>query len=101
MRILFVTNRYPTPQTPGDSPVIAQQRHALELMGHQVDLFFIHSAKSKLAYLTSVPQMLGAAHLKQRYDVVHAHYGAYCAWVARTQWRSPVVVTSKDTRSPQ
>ena len=93
MRILFVTNRYPTPQTPGDSPVIAQQRHALEQMGHQVDLFFINSAKSKRAYLTDIPRMFETVHLKQHYDLVHAHYGSYCAWLARMQWRSPVVVT--------
>ncbi len=93
LRILFVTNLYPTPGHPGDSPVIAQQRAALEADGHQVDLLYFDSTRSRRAYLGAVARLLRRAHRGPRYDVVHAHYGFLCGWVARCQWRSPVVVT--------
>jgi glycosyltransferase involved in cell wall biosynthesis len=90
MRILFVTNRYPTPQTPGDSPCIAQQRAAIEKLGHIVDVLFIHSQKSWFRYLTAVGKLFWSS---RRYDVIHAHYGSFCGLVAGAQMSTPVIVT--------
>ncbi len=90
MKILFVTSRYPTPATPGDSPVIAQQKKSLEALGHTVDVFYIHSQGSKLTYLPALLRMLWQAG---GYDVIHGHYGWLTALVARFQFRTPVVIT--------
>ena len=93
MRVLFVTNRYPTESTPGDSPCIAQQRAALEDRGHQVDVLYINSRATKLCYLQALGQVFWRAQILRRYDVVHAHYGFYCGLVARAQCNTPLLVT--------
>ena len=92
MRVLFVTNRYPTEESPGSSPAIEQQRRALQQLGHDVDLLFIQSERFRIEYLRAMWRVFWLCEVKGRYDVVHAHYG-YCGIVARMQWRSPVVVT--------
>lgn len=93
MRILFVTNQYPTPETPGDGPALAQQRDALVARGHEVDVFWFNSVRNRWLYLSSLPRVAWRAGVRHRYDVVHAHYGSWCGWVARMQWRSPLLVT--------
>ena len=92
MRILFVTNRYPTDEDPGSSPCIEQQRRALQQLGHRVDLVFIQSERSRWEFLKQAFRVFWLAQIKGGYDVVHAHYG-YSGLVARAQFRSPVVVT--------
>ncbi len=93
MKILFVTNRYPTPQTPGDSPCIARQRDALEQLGYDVDLLFIDSQRSRLNYLKAVLQLFWSTQICRKYDIVHAHYGHYCGLAACAQFARPTVVT--------
>lgn len=93
MRVLFVTNRYPTDETPGDSPCIAEQRHAIEQLGYDVDVLVIHSRRSRWSYLSAVWRVFWSTQIRRRYDVVHAHFGAYCGLVACLQSRAPVVVT--------
>jgi len=92
MRILFVTNRYPTEETRGNSPCIEQQRQAIEQLGHKVDLLLVRSQQSTLNYLKAMWDVFCAIQIGSRYDLVHAHYG-YCGIVARAQFRCPVVVT--------
>lgn len=93
MKILFVTNRYPTPQTPGDSPCIARQREALERLGYEVDVLFINSQRSRLNYLKAVWQVFWKTQIRRQYDVVHAHYGYYCGLAACAQFSTPTIVT--------
>ncbi len=93
MKILFVTNRYPTPQTPGDSPCIARQREALQRLGYEVDVLFIDSQRSRLNYLKAVWQVFWKTQIRRQYDVVHAHYGYYCGLAACAQFARPTIVT--------
>ena len=93
MRILFVTNRYPTAETPGDSPCIEQQKQAVERLGHHVDVLVINSRHSCLHYFTALLRIFWLAQIRKRYDLIHAHYGSYCALVACAQWSTPLVVT--------
>lgn len=92
MRILIVTNRYPTAETPGASPCIEQQRRALQRLGYHVGVLFFDGPRSKLNYLKAMMQVFWAAQVRNQYDIIHAHYG-YCGVVARMQFRCPVVVT--------
>jgi len=92
MKILFVTSRYPTPATPGNSPALVQQRQSLERLGHEVDVLLIPSTLGKRAYGTAIPRLI-ARTMRTSYDVVHAHYGYFVALVSLLRYRAPVVIT--------
>ncbi|MBI4787672.1 MAG: glycosyltransferase [Chloroflexi bacterium] len=92
MRVLFVTNRYPSAETPGDSPCIQQQEIALQRLGHDVNVLYIPKGAPKLKYARAMWQVFWSVQVLKRFDLIHAHYG-YCGVVAKMQWRSPVVVT--------
>jgi glycosyltransferase involved in cell wall biosynthesis len=92
MRILFITNCYPTLETPGSSPCVAQQRDKLQHLGYDIDVLFIYGEKSKLNYLKSIFKVIWVSQICKKYQLIHAHYG-YCGFVALCQFRCPVVVT--------
>ena len=92
VRVLFVTNRYPTTEAPGSSPCVAQQEHALREQGYELDVLYVDSQRSLLEYLRAMARVFILCHVRKCYDIVHAHYG-YCGVVARMQFRCPVVVT--------
>ena len=54
MRVLFVTNHYPTEESPGNSPCIEDQRRAIQRLGHNVDVLFINGTETKLNYLKAM-----------------------------------------------
>src|SRR5256712_5804704 len=91
MRILFVTNMYPTPQTPDYGAFVWQQAEQLRRLGHTVDVINILGFRSKLNYLKGVVDVLRKTS-STRYDIVHAHYGltALPAWF---RLRAPLVMT--------
>ncbi len=92
MRVLFVTNHYPTDETPGNSPCIEQQQRAIQRLGHDVDVLFINGEQTKLNYLKAMWRIFWVVQVENQYDLIHAHYG-YCGIVARMHFRCPVVVT--------
>ncbi len=80
VRILCVTNMYPSPQRPGSGAFVCQQVEQLRRFGHTVDVIDILGSQSKMNYLRctlDVMRMTSAG----AYDVVHAHYG-YSAYPA-------------------
>lgn len=93
MRVLFVTNRWPSLRTPGASPAIKLQVEAMRAHGHVVDVLSIDSQVGRSNYLWGAWRILWDVWIRGSYDVVHAHYGFVLGWVARLQWRRPVVVT--------
>jgi glycosyltransferase involved in cell wall biosynthesis len=56
-------------------------------------VLFIDKNKSNLNYLKAALTVFWNAQIRHRYQIIHAHYGFYCALTARMQWRIPVVVT--------
>jgi len=102
MRILFVTNQYPTDKTPGASPCIEQQKKSLEDLGFEVDVLFFNGPESRVNYLKAMWRVFWLIQVQKQYDLVHAHYG-FCGIVARAQFRCPVVVTFRgsDVFSPR
>ena len=92
MRILFVTNDYPTEDKPGASPCIEQQKKALEHLGFKVDIIFFDGPQSRLNYFKAMTSVFSKVQIGKQYDLVHAHYG-FSGLVARAQIRCPVVVT--------
>src|SRR5262245_40709716 len=91
MKVLFVTNMYPTPQRPGLGAFVWQQAEQLRRSGHVVDVVNILGFRSKLNYLKGAVDVVRRTRTTH-YDVVHAHYGltAIPAWF---RLHAPLVVT--------
>ena len=91
MRILFVTNMYPTPQTPDYGAFVWHQAEQLRRFGHTVDVVNILGFRSKLNYLKGAVAVLRKTS-STPYDIVHAHYGlsAFPAWF---RLHAPLVIT--------
>ncbi len=91
MKILVVTHMYPSQEHPENGIFVQQQVASLQREGVDVDVLHVDVKKSKLLYPWSfVP--LQRRTLARRYDIVHGHY-VFAGVVARSQFRSPVVVT--------
>lgn len=88
-RVLMVTGIYPTKEKPHSGTFIRPIVEALRAQGHTVDLIHPGPAPAPLRYLWALCLVLYKT-LRQRYDIVHGHYGLWCL-VARLQWRSAVV----------
>ena len=91
MRILFVTNMYPTPERPGFGAFVWQQAEQLRRFGHVVDVVNILGFRSKLNYLKGALEVFRKTSAVI-YDVVHAHYGQ-SAVPACFRSNAPIVVT--------
>ena len=73
MRVLVVTNLWPTPERPASGPFVRDQVEALRAIdGVELELFtFDQGAR---AYATAARE-LRRRYRGERFDVVHAHYG--------------------------
>jgi glycosyltransferase involved in cell wall biosynthesis len=91
MRVLLVTNLYPTPEEPSFGTFIKNQVDDLRALGIDVHVFFIYGRKNRWNYLWSVfrfwKQLLG-----HHYDLIHCHY-IFSGLIGRLQWKYPVVLT--------
>jgi glycosyltransferase involved in cell wall biosynthesis len=74
LRVLTVTNMYPTPDAPAYGSFIASQVESLREEGVETDVDFIDGRRSKWAYVRALPR-IRASVARGRYDLVHAHYG--------------------------
>lgn len=90
-RVLVVTNLWPTEADLGYGSFVQAQMESLRPLGVEYELVFINGRESRLNYARSVVEMRRQLRAK-RYDLVHAHFGL-SGWVARCQWRVPVVVS--------
>jgi teichuronic acid biosynthesis glycosyltransferase TuaC len=91
MRVLVITNTYPTPGTPGDTPCIGDQVEALRAHGVHLEVLHI-DRRRKWNYVHAAGRVLMLNVSQRRYDLVHAHYGRAGA-IARLQARYPLAVT--------
>jgi glycosyltransferase involved in cell wall biosynthesis len=91
MRVLAVTNMYPTAREPWFGCFVAEQVEALRARGVDVDVLAFDGRRHKGAYGAAALRLRKAVRRK-RYDIVHAHYGLAGA-VAISQRRAPVVTT--------
>jgi glycosyltransferase involved in cell wall biosynthesis len=91
VRILFVTNMYPSPERPGYGAFVWQQAEQLQHLGHDVDVVDIPGFRSKIHYLKGAVDVVRKTR-QTAYDIVHAHYGlaAFPAWF---RLRSPLIIT--------
>jgi teichuronic acid biosynthesis glycosyltransferase TuaC len=93
LRVLAVTNTYPTAEKPGDTPQIRDQIEALKARGVEVDLVYVDRYNGKWkSYTKAALRILLLSFQKKRYDLIHAYYG-HCGLIARLQARYPIIVT--------
>jgi glycosyltransferase involved in cell wall biosynthesis len=90
LRVLAVTNMYPTLGDPTYGNFVASQMESIERAGASVEVCFIDGRDTALAYPTAIPRVRSAAR-RGEFDVVHAHYGL-CGFVASFQ-ALPLVVS--------
>src|SRR5690349_105945 len=91
MKILVVTNMYPTPEMPAFGTFVHDQVEALREAGLTVDVFLVNGRESKWNYLWGFLRFWRLLWGK-RYDAIHAHY-VLAGVVARAQWGHRVVLT--------
>ncbi len=93
MRVLVVTAMYPTAERPAWGIFVQEQVDSLRKSGVDVDvLAFGTSGGTRAQGYLEAARALRRELGRDRYDLVHAHYGLSGA-VARMQTRCPVVVT--------
>lgn len=92
LRILVLTNMWPSIQEPTSGIYVKEQVDALQILapGLKLEPMVIESARSRIEYLRTVSRL--KRKLESGYDLVHAHYGLTAA-VAVTQSHCPVVAT--------
>lgn len=77
MRILVVTNMYPTADAPAAGLFVHDHVRALEQQGLTVDVVAVHGRHSRAQYATALPAL--ARQLRRgTFDLVHAQH-TYCA----------------------
>lgn len=74
LRILAVTNMYPTGQDPAYGAFVASQMRSIEDAGHTVQIEFVNGRESIRQYLRAIGRVRALARTG-RFDLVHAHYG--------------------------
>jgi len=94
MRILTVTNMFPTRRMPQYGIFVHEQVESIRALDHEVDVLFFNPKDGRLrhkAYLLGFPRLWQTLSAKT-YDVIHAHY-VFSGIVGRAQLSTPLVVT--------
>lgn len=92
LRILVVTNLYPTPARPNFCPFVKEQVESMRecYPDLTIDVRVIEGERPRGAYLRDMFLLPGVVR-KGRYDIVHAHFGL--TLVSTVFLRAPVVIT--------
>lgn len=91
MRVLVVTNMYPSAERPGFGTFVKVQVDSLRALGVEVKVFRVDTSASRLNYVVGVREV--ARRLSTGgFDLVHVHFGL-CGPMAVWQRRYPVVVS--------
>jgi Glycosyl transferases group 1/Glycosyltransferase Family 4 len=92
MRILTLTNLYPTVAHPAYGTFVSDQVAALRRHPRveRCDVMFVDGRARRSNYATAVPRLTRTV-AQHPVDVIYAHYGLTGA-IAASQWRTPTVV---------
>jgi teichuronic acid biosynthesis glycosyltransferase TuaC len=93
MRVLLVTNLYPTPRTPRRGRFVADQVDALRDLGVELELFTFPLGAAAYPRATA---RLRRLLRRESFDLIHAHYGL-CGWCAALAGARPLIVTFHGT----
>jgi teichuronic acid biosynthesis glycosyltransferase TuaC len=92
MRILVVSNMFPTPVEPWFGSFVRDQIDDIATRGHDVDVHSFDGRKHATEYLRA-PRRISARIRRGEYDVVHAHYGLKGANTLLARPPIPLVTT--------
>ncbi len=102
MRVLVVTNMYPTEERPYYGIFVKEHVEALERLEVEVDTAVTDTSRSRIAYFTAMPK-LRAMLSRKRYDVIHVHhtYNVYQVKLAQmlSRTKAPVIITIHEGES--
>lgn len=90
LRVLHVTNMFPSAARPAYGNFVAAQVHSLEGKGISQDVCILPSGPGPGRYIYGIAAVRRAL-AERSYDIVHAHYGL-SGWVAMWQ-ETPLVTT--------
>ena len=91
MKILYVTNGYPTPVNPEYCIFNKEQIEHVQLAGHETEVIFINAReKGRIEYLKALPKILKMA---RKADVIHCYHGLSFLAVSLVVFKMPVVVS--------
>src|SRR4051812_36542585 len=94
MRVLVVTNLWPTPGSPARGSFVRDQVEALRSIdGLDIELFTFGIGSREYVRAAAEARW---RYRGQRFDVIHAHYGL-CGWTALSVTGAPHVVTFHGT----
>jgi glycosyltransferase involved in cell wall biosynthesis len=94
MRVLVVTNLWPTPESPARGGFVRDQVEALRRIdGLEIELFTFGTGTREYARAASTLRRRYRAH---SFDLVHAHYGL-CGWSSLAVRGAPHMVTFHGT----
>src|SRR5689334_18098346 len=94
MRVLVVTNLWPTPEAPARGGFVKDQVDALrEIDGLDVEVFSFGIGAREYP---RAARAIRSRYKNDRFDVIHAHYGL-CGWSALAARHAPHVVTFHGT----
>ncbi len=91
MKVLVLTNMYPSPEKPASGTFVQEQVEALRKEGVDIDVFLVDGSVHKINYLWGIFRLWWHL-LTHRYDLIHAHY-VFSGIIARMQFLYPVVLT--------
>lgn len=96
MKVLVVTNMYPTLQSSFYGIFVKEQVESLRKEGIDVDVVFINGKENRLNYFASVITLLKVLR-SSRYDIIHAHH-TYCIYPISivkvlTGTKTPLILT--------
>ena len=94
MRILAVTNMYPTPQFPSSGSFVEQQIRGMRRIGLNVEVLFFNRLQQGIRVYAGLREQLQARIKSFRPDIVHSMYGGIMAdRVTQHVVDQPTVVT--------
>ena len=91
MKVLLVSNMWPSKDAPTRGLFVKEQLDSLESIGIEVTLLHFDASSDKTQYL-QLPARLAARILREKPDIIHAHYGLTAAFCPTTFGR-PLVAT--------
>jgi glycosyltransferase involved in cell wall biosynthesis len=94
MRVLAVTNIYPTPKDAARGTFVEQQVKGLRSVGVEVEVLYVNRVRSGAAAYIGVQERVKRSLSAFDADIVHVMYGGVMAWlVTKTVRARPTIVT--------
>jgi teichuronic acid biosynthesis glycosyltransferase TuaC len=90
-RVLVVTNMWPDEADPSFGIFVREQMESLRPRGVEYDVLVIDGRSSRWNYARAIFELRRRLRANS-YELIHAHFGL-SGWVARFQFRLPLVVT--------